>query len=327
LFCSAVALLLAISTAGANDSTAELENHGLVLVKNDKIQMRSEELSISAEQIRVRYRYFNISDRDEKVLVAFPLPDVDREHGESDISMPTNFATLVNSKPVTAKTEQKIFAKGVDRTDVLRGLNIPLEPHVQGTGDALDALPQERWGALIEAGIARTEEYDAGKGMRKHLAPAWTLKTTYYWEQVFPAKAETLIEHRYQPSVGGTAGTSLGDADSLKSEWFAEYQKKYCMDAQFLAAIDRAAKAAKGRGEGAIPYVEQRIDYVLKTGANWAGPIKDFRLTVSKGDADSLISFCGEGVKKISATEFEMRKTDFTPRQDLHFLILKKFGG
>ena len=67
-----------------------------------------------------------------------------------------------------------------------------------------------------------------------------------------------------------------------------------------------------------------RIEYILRTGANWAGPIGDFRLVVDKGEADSLVSFCGEGVKRISPTRFEMRKTDFTPERDLSILILKR---
>lgn len=318
----AFAALLAIPQVRANDSTAELANNGLVFVKNDKIEMRSEDLSISAEQIRVRYRFFNASDQEVTVHVAFPLPDL--VYAEWDISVPANFATSVNGQPIKANIEQKAFAKGVEYTGLLRKLNVPLDPYEQKTRDALDSVARKEWAMLVDAGLAEIEEYHDGN---KHLAPRWTLKTTYYWEQVFPAKAEIVVEHRYQPSVGGTAGTGLGDADVQKQDWFPEYRKKYCLDQQFLAATERASKAAKARGESSIPYTEQRIDYILKTGANWAGPIKDFRLVVSKGEADSLISFCGEGVKKISPTEFEMRKTDFTPGEDLHLLMLKKFGN
>ena len=38
-----------------------------------------------------------------------------------------------------------------------------------------------------------------------------------------------------------------------------------------------------------------------------------------------MVSFCGNGVKKISPTAFEMRKINFTPEADLHVLIVKKF--
>jgi hypothetical protein len=68
--------------------------------------------------------------------------------------------------------------------------------------------------------------------------------------------------------------------------------------------------------------VERRISYVLKTGANWAGPIKTFHLVVDKGQPDRIVSFCGDGIKKISPTAFEMRASNFTPTRDLNILIV-----
>ncbi len=67
---------------------------------------------------------------------------------------------------------------------------------------------------------------------------------------------------------------------------------------------------------------ERRISYILKTGANWTGPIKRFRLVVDKGHADGLVSFCGKDVRKIGPTTFEMTADDFVPSSDLSILIL-----
>jgi len=44
---------------------------------------------------------------------------------------------------------------------------------------------------------------------------------------------------------------------------------------------------------------------------------------VDKGDLRNLVSFCGDGVRKISPTQFEMRKSDFTPEGNLYVLILE----
>ena len=49
-----------------------------------------------------------------------------------------------------------------------------------------------------------------------------------------------------------------------------------------------------------------------------------FRLVVDKGSPDALVSFCGEGVRKIAPTQFEMRKDNFTPTRDLDVLILAR---
>jgi hypothetical protein len=92
------------------------------------------------------------------------------------------------------------------------------------------------------------------------------------------------------------------------------------MDAAFIAAATRVQQAAV---KAKNTYVsEERIEYVLKTGANWAGPIGDFTLTVDKGKRDNLVSFCANGVEKIPPTQFRVHYKNFTPTADLAILIL-----
>ena len=324
-----LSVILAAATCGpalANDTTAELATGGLNFVTSSDIEMRSEDLAISLKEIRVRYEFYNNAARDITTLVAFPVPDVTVAGMDDNVAFPTenpdnllDFHTLANGKPVDTKAQNQVTALGVDRTEMLRKLGIPLAPQLSSTNEALDKLPPERWDDLIRLGLAAVEEYDAGTGMRKHLAARWTLKTVYYWEQTFPAHAALTIEHRYKPSVGGSAETALGGDWDKSPEGKAEIAK-YCVEPSLVAAVARFKKAAEKTQTGG--YAEQRIEYVLKTGANWDGPIKDFRLTVDKGDPAMLLSFCGDAVKKISATQFEMRKTDFLPEHDLSFLFL-----
>ena len=329
LLAAALATSVAPIFALANDSTAELATGGLVFVHNDNVEMRSEDLMISAKEIQVRYRFFNKSDKAVTVLVAFPMPEIKVDGPDDNISLPSDdpvnllaFATTANGRPVTTKVEQRALAVGLERTQVLRDLGVPLAPHVKAASEALDKLPRAKWDELIRVGLAEIEQYDVGKGMQDHLAPRWSLQTTFYWEQIFPLKAETVIEHRYRPSVGSSVQTALGSPDSAQEDWYEDYVEKYCLDKEFLAAVERARREAKG--QYGAPYSEQRIEYILSTGANWAGPIKEFRLVVDKGDADSLVSFCGDNVKKVTPTRFEMKMTDFTPEDDFAVLILKK---
>jgi hypothetical protein len=326
-----VALALLVLGSGhalANDSTAELATGGLTFVRNDAIEMRAEDLFISAKEVRVRYTFFNRTAADVTVTVAFPMPEINVEHEDQNISLPSedpvnflDFVTTANGRPVKTSVEQRVFAKGVEQTALLRRLGIPLAPHLRATSDALDRLPHETWDELLRAGLAEIEEYDVGQGMKKHLAPRWALRTTFFWQQTFPPNAETAIDHRYKPSVGASVGTSLGDLSMAGEPWVAEYKTKYCLDRAFLDAVARGRRAAK---RDAIAFSEERIDYILRTGANWSGPIRAFRLVVDKGDADSLVSFCGEGVRKIAPTQFEMRKSDYTPTGNLSVLILKR---
>jgi len=322
----AAAAALSVAPALANDTTAELATGGLVFVKNAAIAMRSERLFVSTEQIRVTYRFFNNSAEPVTNLVAFPMPDItiDKDDPDADIAVPTEdsvnflgFTTTANGARVTTQVEQKAFAKGLDQTVLLRRLGIPLALQLKATYDALDALPKDRWQQLIDLGLAGTNEYGTSIGaMQQHLEPRWTLKTTYFWQQIFRPKTELVIEHQYKPSVGESVGTVVGDPQSSD---LAEYEKKYCLDPDLIAAAARDQQAAR---QGNYAFGEMRIDYILKTGTNWAGPIADFTLTVDKGDPANLISFCANGVKKLSPTQFQVHYANFTPKSDLAVLIL-----
>ena len=332
----AAALVIGVVAAGiigpagpavANDSSAELAAGGLVFVHNDAIEMRSEDLFVSTRLVRVKYRFFNRTDEDVTNLVAFPMPDITISSAEENISFPTedpvrifDFTTEVDGAPVATSVEQRVTAHGLDRTALLTSMGLPLAPHLRSTNMALDALPADRWDELIRLGLAEVTEYDdTGTGMKRHLEARWTLHTTFYWEQRFPAGAETLVEHRYVPSVGLSVGSMIGQPGAASDPYTRPTIDKYCVDKAFLAAAERAAKKAEG---GYL--AEQRVGYILTTGANWAGPIGDFRLVVDKGAPDNLVSFCAEGVTKIGPTLFEVRKTDYVPTENLDVLILTR---
>ena len=72
----------------------------------------------------------------------------------------------------------------------------------------------------------------------------------------------------------------------------------------------------------ALPYHDEYVDYVLVTGANWKLPIGDFRMTIDKGHAANLVSFCGAGVTKTGPTTFQVHYTNFTPTSDVKVLVL-----
>ena len=327
-----IAIALLPSTASilafpalANDSSAELGAGGLVLRLNSDVEMTSEDLFVSAREVRVSYVFTNRAPSDVRTLVAFPMPDV--KGSEEPQSIPSQdpvnilgFSTIANGVRVAARVEQKAFVNGLEQTARLRELGVPLAPHLEATQKALTALPRAQWQALEKLGLVEIMKFDAGRGWQEELSPRWTLKTTYFWDQVFPANAQTHIEHRYSPAVGASAGTQVGDRQAMREDWYRDYARKYCIDSSFIAAIDRARKARGGDG---IPFTEERISYILTTGANWAGPIRDFRLVVDKGAPENLVSFCGRGVKRIAPTRFEVRYRDFVPREDLHVLILK----
>ena len=323
----ACALLAFAEPALANDSIGHLSAGGIVLGRSNDIEMRSEDLYVSIKEIRVRYRFFNTSDKDITTLVAFPMPDLPAPSMGDNLAVPVEgspnfmgFKTQVDGKPVDMQVEQRALALGIDRTDLLKSLGVPLAPFVPAATTAVQGLAPERQAELVGFGVLRSDEYDDGKGMKPHIHPNWTLRTTYYWSQVFPAKKEIVIEHQYQPSVGASVETMVGNPQGDATERETN-RKRYCMDREFVAAAQRARNALK-RGSESKPLSEKRLEYILVTGGNWAGPIKDFRLVIDKGAEGNLISACGK-FKKISATQFELRQADYFPERNLEVLILE----
>jgi hypothetical protein len=310
----ALALLLTATAAQANDTSAELAAGGLVLTRSDAIEMQAEDLFISREAVRVTYRFVNTSGRDATIRVAFPMPDLGGpDVFKSDVSIPVDapanilaFSTTADGKPVRTELEQKALVGGVDHAAWLKANGVPLAPHQDGAAAAIAKLSKAKQDEARKLGLIDEDD-----------EPIWVLRSTYHWMQAFPAGRPVTIQHRYTPSVGATTGTGLGmgrDSD-------AETTRKYCVDKSIETALARSARGGEGPR-----YAERWIEYVLVTGGNWKKPIGDFRLVVDKGSPRTLVSFCGDGVKKTSPTQFEMRKTNWRPDHDLSILFLDPYG-
>jgi hypothetical protein len=315
--CSILLAAFALAApAAANDSTAGHDAGGLVLTRSADIDMVSEDLFVSAAQVRVRYVFRNRSARDIRTTVAFPMPDRDLTEAHfSDVAYPEDFRTTVDGKPVAMAVERKALLGGEDRTAALAGFGLRPESE----GEALDALGEAQRQRLLEIGVAAIDEYDSGKGWEKHLVPAWTVKETWHWQQVFPAGRDLVVEHEYTPGAGGSVDAALGFPEFRASPEGRAMIREYCVEPAFLAGLDRLRRRSP-----ATP--EQRIGYVLTTGGNWRSPIGRFRLVVDKGAPDNLVSFCGEGVRKISPTRFETIRTNWRPDRDLKVLIVAPGG-
>jgi hypothetical protein len=327
----ALGLLVVASPSFANDTAAVLTTGGLEFVSHGEIAMEREELFISKDEIRVVYTFRNDSDTDHDLLVAFPMPDIVPNHW-SPVAFPMGpsdnlfeFETTFNGEPVEATLHEYAYAAGVDRTKLLQKLGLPIVPISQEAIDAVDALDDETTAELLHLGMAVPDEFDAGEGWEKHHWPFWTYKATYTWEATFPAGEKVVVEHRYKPSVGGTAGVSFLSEPYEGYDPKAEYRQKYCTEDSFIAAVEKTMDNPDE--PWTAPFTESWISYILTTGANWAGGIENFRLVVDKGNEDNLVSFCGEGVKKIGPTTFEMVKTDFWPQDELDILILEHHEG
>lgn len=313
-----LAVLMLAAPATANDTVASMGAGGLVLERTDGIEMRSEDLYVSSREIRVRYRFHNRTDRDISTIVAFPMPDLPGGI-ESDVAvedpLQIPFTTMVDGHRVSTNVEQKAVLNGVDHSALMRGLGVPLSPRQGATFEALLALPRPQIDMLIELGLVEDRSWTDAGVRHLELMPLWTLKTTHYWTQVFPAGRDLDVRHQYVPAIGGSSGSAFGGPEPEPGEAVSEEDARFCTDEAFRAGARRMRSRA-------LSMRETWVDYILTTGANWAEPIGDFRLVVDKGAPENLVSFCGEGVRKISPTRFEIRRRNYTPTRDLSVLIL-----
>ncbi|MEO7177351.1 MAG: DUF4424 family protein, partial [Allosphingosinicella sp.] len=263
------ALALALTApATANDSTAEHAAGGLVLTRTADIDMVSEDLSVSAGEVRVRYVFRNRSPRAIRTLIAFPMPDRDlNEEREMDVAYPSGFQTRVDGRPVAMKVERKAMLGGVDRSALLRSLGLA----VDADGKALDRLKPADKERLVRLGLAALDQ-SSGQGSETYLEPIWSVRESWFWEQLFPPGRDLVVEHRYVPGTGGSVDAALGYPEFRRSPEGRAMIRDYCVDPAFLSGVDRLRRL------GATP--ELRIGYILITGANWRSPIGDFRLVV-----------------------------------------------
>ncbi|RUV30272.1 MULTISPECIES: DUF4424 domain-containing protein [unclassified Mesorhizobium] len=319
------ALALSATPVFANDSIAELGTGGLILSRSDAVAMESEDLYISPEKVTVDYVFRNNTEKDVDAIVAFPMPDIEGDpnempaipDGQSDNFL--GFEVTFDGVAAKPQLEQKAFALGIDISADLKAQNVPLYPFGDAARAALAKLPQAVADDWVDRGIIIEDTADDGSGMKTVYVPFWQLRSTYWWRSTFPVNKAVHVAHRYKPSVGGTSSVSFFYDGQFQGQ-YAAYKTRYCMDGTFENAI---RKAAKKNPDGNPKYFENRIAYILTTGGNWAtGAIGKFKLTVDKGDPKNLVSFCGENVRKVGPTRFEMTAENFYPEHDIDILLL-----
>jgi Domain of unknown function (DUF4424) len=325
-------LLIAAAFQGAhaNDTAAELSTGGLTFTRSAEVSMESEDLMISPDLVTVRYAFRNNTANPVNITVAFPLPDIELADAET-LSIPTNdpvnfvgFQTKVDGKPVNLSIHQRAVLGTKDVTAVLRGFAVPLLP-VGAQQGRLAELPQAVRDRLVEEGLL--VRYGANEQGHPLYEAAWTVKTSAVRQQTFAPNRVTTVEHRYRPSVGISQDTvlrkGLRQNKGMDGE-MARYRNDYCVGPAFLGAVD---KLAGGTEANTGKLQERRIAYRLKSGANWAGPIKDFRLVVDRQKPEQLVSFCAmnQTTKPISPTATEVIAKDFVPEKDLKILIVGRF--
>ncbi|UXM94104.1 DUF4424 domain-containing protein [Bartonella sp. HY329] len=141
------------------------------------------------------------------------------------------------------------------------------------------------------------------------------LQISFYWQQAFPAGKPVTMRVVYKPLSG--KGSPKPISTLLKTINNEKVVNEFCIDKGFINGVSLKQKAGYETG------VITPVGYLLTANENWNdGIIGGFRLVIDKGDPDNLISLCGDGVKKISSTQFEIKAQNYRPQDNLSILIL-----
>ena len=343
--------VLVSASAMANDSASELAAGGLVLTKTDAITMQREDLTLTPDQVTVRYEMRNDTGKSVTLRVAFPMPDVpvDTPDGKTvrdragkeigynigmrDVSDPNflNFFVSADGKALTTETE--IRADLPDGRNIaqdlyrLGGWPLVLRPSFYETDPTMKQVDAADVGPTIHAALLKLHAID---GDDKAGMPLWATRITLYWMQTFKPGV-TIVEHRYRPVTGSLLvapeGKASGSFDVEHGKWTGSGSQDFAKDFCIAGETDTAMRNLY-RSTGKPDYRgAMTLGYILRTARNWAGPIGTFHLTIKSGETArtrvGAIAFCSDfPMKETAPKQWEATVTNYVPTRDLRVLLL-----
>ena len=285
---------------------SEIATGGLIFSGNVNLVIDQQDITMAADSVQVNYVIRNSDANDHTITIAFPFADVDGSvspqlQAEFTVSNPTNYMDVVfavDGRRPDYAIEQRAIAVGLDATKAITDAGLPLFPIAADMGQRLADLDPAVRRDLAARGVLKIDD--------DVVTPAWTLKTTAYWRQVFPAGQAIALGLAYKPIVGRNA---------FSSGALQPFKKAVCIDAVSEQSILRLAS------DGAALTMVM-IGYVAHSGSEALGPVGRFRLTVEKPEAKSIAATCRQGLSKIGPTTSDWVATAYPTDEDFRFLFV-----
>jgi hypothetical protein len=300
----------ASSSDGRPELQTELAAGGLIFSGNLNLTIEQQELTIAPDAVHLNYSIRNGDAANHTITIAFPFPDVD---GGTSPDVFGKEPTLENAWPTSVMgvviavdglrpnytIEQRAIAVGLDVTKVISDAGLPLFPHAADLEQRLVDLDPAIRTDLIERGILKIDD--------DVLSPSWTLKSTAYWRQPFPAGETLALALHYQPLTGRNAFSS-GALQPLKTS--------VCVNAGLEQSIVQLASGGRAMTMVAV-------GYIAHPGAEALGPVGRFRLTIETSDPKSIVATCRQGLTRIGPTTSDSTATNHPMDEDFRFLFVR----
>ncbi len=271
-------LLLSVNESFANDSTNHPTATGIEFVKNDDISIEKETLFLGKRSVKVEYEFYNHTEREVSVNMAFPLPEISMDSMWFGEPKTWDFRVYINNKKYrNVKLQWRALVGGVDKAQLLERLGISVYQPLYGTEQILDGEYIRPTECLSYSLKKDDQELLLREGLIIGLGeegicfqPQWNAQATYLWEAKFPPKKKTKVKHTYNQRPGF---------------WHCNPQETGTTGYDCQSNGDEMNKARKMFGP--VPIVHFFYEYVLHTGGNWRGPIKKFKFK-AQGTKDSF---------------------------------------
>lgn len=336
----------------ANDTTATVTAGAIVYKVSDEISMDEEVLKLSLDKVNVFYRFFNHTNHEIEETIAFPLPPIpygelkfrddyyptwDEEFmarqyldenpekkGESPfnstLKQKLKFATFVNfERTVNGESyayqyqTRAITPDGRDITKLLQRKHIPLSfMYLRGFMEE---------GELSRNATLRKKIKTLGL-LSKSGEPIWRTETTYFWTERFAPRKETLVTHAYRPHPGAH-WMSAKDPKTIDEVQLHMRGAESPNWSEFCVSPKDASDIVAMMQRQESPFRVYDFQYILKTGSNWKGNIKKFRLEITPPLHTVKTLFCWNGSKEIQDDGVIVSDVqNFKPNQNLRILFI-----
>ena len=307
-FGAALLISMAAHTGYAATSSVELAAGGLSFAANPSIIIERHDLVISPDMITVTYAMRNESQSTQALVVTFALPELDANAvADSELVLPSDtptnyvqFQPRVDGQAVVFNVEQRATALGLDVTDILKRVGIPLFPFGNGAAAKLTELTDSDRIDLLERGVLKEDGTS--------IVASWTLKTVAHWRQTFAPDQTITITQSYRPIVG-TAG--------LQPETLQTQRKRSCVTPEFEKALTQLPS------EGGIGPRLTSVGFLATAGADGLGPARRYRMIIETSDRLMIASTCRDGLKRTGPMQFEWTTSDHVSDEDLHVLFAR----
>ncbi len=299
--------LLVSSSTFANDSIGSVAVGGIAFLKSEDVRLVREYLLISPDAIRIRYRFLNESGKDIYTTVAFPMPPYGWNPGwymgmANERPLET-FKVNVNGKHIDTRRDMRAMIGNKDVTGLLRNVGLTDEQLFKTFAMCLD----ENEGTERFCGVTKAQED------RLKQIGSWKVAETALWEQSFPSHEEIEVRHEYVPFVGDSYMYVYQQGKFDYSE--LEQTSDACLDPSTTNAIKRKVQSLVNHGATVARIRVKRVEYILGTGRNWKGPIKEFSLRLEKDSPNQILSLCFPGTpKRINQTALEFKQNNYVPQ-------------